>query len=90
MEPFFGISLVNMLTDFLWVLCLCVCVCVRVQLTEEKWSFYHTARAHVHRSSCVAVEMERLNSALLERKIGQSVLGKVRVVMMGRIELGPH
>ena len=27
MEPFFGISLVNMLTDFLWVLCLCVCVC---------------------------------------------------------------
>uniref|UniRef100_A0A8C4ZNM2 Eukaryotic elongation factor 2 kinase n=1 Tax=Gadus morhua TaxID=8049 RepID=A0A8C4ZNM2_GADMO len=57
-------------------------------LTEEKWSFYHTARAHIHRSSCVAVEMERLNSALQERKIGQSVLGKVHLAMVHYHESG--
>ncbi|XP_030195173.1 eukaryotic elongation factor 2 kinase isoform X2 [Gadus morhua] len=58
------------------------------RLTEEKWSFYHTARAHIHRSSCVAVEMERLNSALQERKIGQSVLGKVHLAMVHYHESG--
>ena len=79
MDPFFGVSLINILKDLLWVF---VCACACFQLTEEKWSFYHTARAHIHRSSCVAVEMERLNSALQERKIGQSVLGKVRVVVV--------
>lgn len=47
------------------------------QLTEEKWSFYHSSRAHVHRPSCVATEVERLN-ALMQKKIGQSILGKVR------------
>lgn len=47
------------------------------QLTEEKWSFYHSSRAHVHRPSCVATEVERLN-ALTQKKIGQSVLGKVK------------
>lgn len=48
-----------------------------VQLTEEKWTFYHSSRAHVHRPSCVATEVERLNN-LLQKKIGQSILGKVR------------
>lgn len=51
----------------------------RFQMTEERWSFYHSSRAHVHRSSCVATEVERLN-ALLQKKIGQSVLGKVEKV----------
>lgn len=51
---------------------------VRAQLTEEKWSFYHSSRAHVHRPSCVATEVERLN-AMLQKKIGQSILGKVKL-----------
>ncbi|XP_062330186.1 eukaryotic elongation factor 2 kinase isoform X2 [Osmerus eperlanus] len=51
-------------------------------LTEEKWNFYHSARAHIHRPSCVAVEMERLNSLLLDKKIGQSILGKVHLAMV--------
>ncbi|KTF91701.1 hypothetical protein cypCar_00013370 [Cyprinus carpio] len=46
------------------------------QLTDEKWSFYHSSRSHVHRPSCVAMEVERLNTMLLERKIGKSILGK--------------
>lgn len=46
------------------------------QLTEEKWSFFHSSRSHVHRPSCVATEVERLNT-LLQKKIGQSILGKV-------------
>ncbi|XP_022045583.2 eukaryotic elongation factor 2 kinase isoform X8 [Acanthochromis polyacanthus] len=50
-------------------------------LTEEKWSFYHSSRAHVHRPSCVATEVERLNS-LLQKKIGQSILGKVHLAMV--------
>lgn len=48
------------------------------QMTEEKWSFFHSSRAHVHRSSCAATEVERL-SALLQKKIGQSILGKVKL-----------
>ncbi|XP_077062236.1 eukaryotic elongation factor 2 kinase isoform X3 [Siphateles boraxobius] len=52
------------------------------QLTEEKWSFYHSSRSHVHRSSCVAMEVERLNTMLLERKIGKSILGKVHLAMV--------
>uniref|UniRef100_A0A3Q1E9C6 Eukaryotic elongation factor 2 kinase n=1 Tax=Acanthochromis polyacanthus TaxID=80966 RepID=A0A3Q1E9C6_9TELE len=51
------------------------------RLTEEKWSFYHSSRAHVHRPSCVATEVERLNS-LLQKKIGQSILGKVHLAMV--------
>uniref|UniRef100_A0A8C3GAZ5 Eukaryotic elongation factor 2 kinase n=1 Tax=Cyclopterus lumpus TaxID=8103 RepID=A0A8C3GAZ5_CYCLU len=50
-------------------------------LTEENWSFYHSSRAHVHRSSCVATEVERL-SALMQKKIGQSVLGKVHLALV--------
>uniref|UniRef100_A0A3B3S4B4 Eukaryotic elongation factor 2 kinase n=1 Tax=Paramormyrops kingsleyae TaxID=1676925 RepID=A0A3B3S4B4_9TELE len=52
------------------------------QLTEEKWSFLHTSRSHVHRPSCVAVEVERLNALELERKIGKSILGKVHLAMV--------
>ncbi|XP_034414462.1 eukaryotic elongation factor 2 kinase isoform X2 [Cyclopterus lumpus] len=51
------------------------------RLTEENWSFYHSSRAHVHRSSCVATEVERL-SALMQKKIGQSVLGKVHLALV--------
>ncbi|XP_068610486.1 eukaryotic elongation factor 2 kinase isoform X1 [Brachionichthys hirsutus] len=57
------------------------------RLTEEKWSFYHSSRAHVHRSSCVATEVERLN-ALLQKKIGQSILGKVHMAMVRYHEAG--
>ncbi|XP_037610688.1 eukaryotic elongation factor 2 kinase isoform X5 [Sebastes umbrosus] len=56
-------------------------------LTEEKWSFYHSSRAHVHRPSCVATEVERL-SALLQKKIGQSILGKVHLAMVRYHEAG--
>ncbi|XP_054454944.1 eukaryotic elongation factor 2 kinase isoform X2 [Anoplopoma fimbria] len=57
------------------------------RLTEEKWSFYHSSRAHVHRSSCVATEVERLNT-LLQKKIGQSILGKVHLAMVRYHEAG--
>uniref|UniRef100_A0A3Q3KQU5 Eukaryotic elongation factor 2 kinase n=2 Tax=Mastacembelus armatus TaxID=205130 RepID=A0A3Q3KQU5_9TELE len=57
------------------------------RLTEEKWSFYHSTRAHVHRSSCVATEVERLSS-LLQKKIGQSILGKVHLAMVRYHEAG--
>ncbi|XP_017292845.1 eukaryotic elongation factor 2 kinase isoform X2 [Kryptolebias marmoratus] len=56
-------------------------------LTEEKWSFFHSSRAHVHRPSCVATEVERLN-ALLQKKIGQSILGKVHLAMVRYHEAG--
>ncbi|XP_074476961.1 eukaryotic elongation factor 2 kinase isoform X6 [Sebastes fasciatus] len=56
-------------------------------LTEEKWSFYHSSRAHVHRPSCVATEVERLG-ALLQKKIGQSILGKVHLAMVRYHEAG--
>nr|XP_046232912.1 eukaryotic elongation factor 2 kinase isoform X2 [Scatophagus argus] len=57
------------------------------RLTEEKWSFYHSSRAHVHRPSCVATEVERL-STLLQKKIGQSILGKVHLAMVRYHEAG--
>ncbi|XP_036400854.1 eukaryotic elongation factor 2 kinase isoform X1 [Megalops cyprinoides] len=57
-------------------------------LTEEKWSFFHTSRANIHRPSCVAVEVERLNNLLLERKIGKSILGKVHLAMVRYHEAG--
>ncbi|XP_006791322.2 eukaryotic elongation factor 2 kinase [Neolamprologus brichardi] len=56
-------------------------------LTEEKWTFYHSSRAHVHRPSCVATEVERLNN-LLQKKIGQSILGKVHLAMVRYHEAG--
>ncbi|XP_051522724.1 eukaryotic elongation factor 2 kinase-like isoform X2 [Myxocyprinus asiaticus] len=52
------------------------------QLTEDKLSFYHSSRSHIHRPSCVEVEMERLNSMVLDRKIGKSILGKVHLAMV--------
>ncbi|XP_070707912.1 eukaryotic elongation factor 2 kinase isoform X4 [Pempheris klunzingeri] len=57
------------------------------RLTEEKWSFYHSSRAHIHRPSCVATEVERLNT-LLQKKIGQSILGKVHLAMVRYNEAG--
>uniref|UniRef100_A0A665VEU8 Eukaryotic elongation factor 2 kinase n=1 Tax=Echeneis naucrates TaxID=173247 RepID=A0A665VEU8_ECHNA len=60
---------------------------ISTQLTEEKWSFYHSSRAHVHRPSCVATEVERI-SALMQKKIGQSILGKVHLAMVRYHEAG--
>uniref|UniRef100_A0A3Q2XYK6 Eukaryotic elongation factor 2 kinase n=1 Tax=Hippocampus comes TaxID=109280 RepID=A0A3Q2XYK6_HIPCM len=57
------------------------------RLTEEKWSFFHSSRAHVHRSSCVATEVERLSS-LMQKHIGQSILGKVHLAMVRYHEAG--
>uniref|UniRef100_A0A8C9SI96 Eukaryotic elongation factor 2 kinase n=1 Tax=Scleropages formosus TaxID=113540 RepID=A0A8C9SI96_SCLFO len=57
-------------------------------VTEEKWSFFHTSRSHIHRPSCVAVEVERLNALELERKIGKSILGKVHLAMVRYHEAG--
>uniref|UniRef100_A0A8B9K7L5 Eukaryotic elongation factor 2 kinase n=1 Tax=Astyanax mexicanus TaxID=7994 RepID=A0A8B9K7L5_ASTMX len=57
-------------------------------LVKEKWSFFHSSRAHIHRPSCVAVEVERLNNLMLERKIGKSVLGKVHLAMVRYHEAG--
>uniref|UniRef100_A0A8C7LHL3 Eukaryotic elongation factor 2 kinase n=1 Tax=Oncorhynchus kisutch TaxID=8019 RepID=A0A8C7LHL3_ONCKI len=57
-------------------------------LTDDKWSVYHSSRSHVHRPSCVAVEMERLDSLILERKIGKSILGKVHLAMVHYHEAG--
>ncbi|XP_035514718.1 eukaryotic elongation factor 2 kinase isoform X3 [Morone saxatilis] len=56
-------------------------------LTEEKWNFYHSSRAHIHRPSCVATEVERLG-AMLQKKIGQSNLGKVHLAMVRYHEAG--
>ncbi|XP_051530146.1 eukaryotic elongation factor 2 kinase isoform X3 [Myxocyprinus asiaticus] len=58
------------------------------QLTEEKWSFYHSSRSHIHRSSCVTMEVERLNAMVHERKIGKSILGKVHLAMVRYHEAG--
>ncbi|KAJ8363831.1 hypothetical protein SKAU_G00126620 [Synaphobranchus kaupii] len=58
------------------------------RLTEEKWSFFHTSRQNIHRPSCVAVEVERLNALDLERKIGKSILGKVHLAMVRYHEAG--
>ncbi|XP_029495868.1 eukaryotic elongation factor 2 kinase isoform X4 [Oncorhynchus nerka] len=59
-----------------------------VLLTDEKWSVYHTSHSHVHRPSCVAVEVERLDSMILERKTGKSILGKVHLAMANYHEGG--
>uniref|UniRef100_A0A673LMF1 Eukaryotic elongation factor 2 kinase n=1 Tax=Sinocyclocheilus rhinocerous TaxID=307959 RepID=A0A673LMF1_9TELE len=58
------------------------------QLTEEKLSFYHSSRSHIHRPSCVAMEVERLNTMILEKKIGKSILGKVHLAMVRYHEAG--
>uniref|UniRef100_A0A6Q2XQH3 Eukaryotic elongation factor 2 kinase n=1 Tax=Esox lucius TaxID=8010 RepID=A0A6Q2XQH3_ESOLU len=65
-----------------------LCVHLFDQLTEDKWSVYHSSRSHVHRPSCVAVEMERLDTLMLERRIGKSILGKVHLAMAYYHEAG--
>ncbi|XP_061562814.1 eukaryotic elongation factor 2 kinase isoform X3 [Phycodurus eques] len=57
------------------------------RLTEEKWSFFHSSRSHVHRPSCVATEVERLSS-LFQKRLGQSILGKVHLAMVRYHEAG--
>uniref|UniRef100_UPI00398F85BE eukaryotic elongation factor 2 kinase isoform X2 n=1 Tax=Pristiophorus japonicus TaxID=55135 RepID=UPI00398F85BE len=58
------------------------------QHNEDKWNHYHTSRAHMHRPSCVAVEVERLNAIKQEKKIGKSILGKVHLAMVRYHEAG--
>ncbi|XP_036597356.1 eukaryotic elongation factor 2 kinase [Trichosurus vulpecula] len=52
------------------------------RVSVEKWNLYNSARLHLQRPSCVAVEMQRLNDLDLERKIGKSILGKVHLAMV--------
>ncbi|XP_068100719.1 eukaryotic elongation factor 2 kinase isoform X2 [Hyperolius riggenbachi] len=52
------------------------------RVTVEKWNQFHAARVHIHRPSCVAVEVQRLNALELEKKIGKSILGKVHLAMV--------
>ncbi|XP_048408179.2 eukaryotic elongation factor 2 kinase isoform X2 [Stegostoma tigrinum] len=56
--------------------------------SEDKWNLYHMSRAHTHRPSCVAVEVERLNAIKQEKKIGKSILGKVHLAMVRYHEAG--
>ncbi|XP_063286436.1 eukaryotic elongation factor 2 kinase isoform X2 [Pelobates fuscus] len=57
-------------------------------VTVEKWNQFHAARVHIHRPSCVAVEVQRLNALELEKKIGKSILGKVHLAMVRYHEAG--
>ncbi|KAM5152091.1 eukaryotic elongation factor 2 kinase isoform 2-T2 [Mantella aurantiaca] len=52
------------------------------KVTVEKWNQFHADRVHIHRPSCVAVEVQRLNALDLEKKIGKSILGKVHLAMV--------
>uniref|UniRef100_A0A4W3HGB2 Eukaryotic elongation factor 2 kinase n=1 Tax=Callorhinchus milii TaxID=7868 RepID=A0A4W3HGB2_CALMI len=54
----------------------------------NKWNYYHSSRAHMHRPSCVAVEVQRLNAISQEKKIGKSILGKVHLAMVRYHEAG--
>uniref|UniRef100_A0A8C6Y137 Eukaryotic elongation factor 2 kinase n=1 Tax=Naja naja TaxID=35670 RepID=A0A8C6Y137_NAJNA len=58
------------------------------QVSVEKWNLYNAARVHIHRPSCVAVEVQRLNGLELEKKIGKSILGKVHLAMVRYHEAG--
>ncbi|XP_063286438.1 eukaryotic elongation factor 2 kinase isoform X4 [Pelobates fuscus] len=58
------------------------------KVTVEKWNQFHAARVHIHRPSCVAVEVQRLNALELEKKIGKSILGKVHLAMVRYHEAG--
>lgn len=44
----------------------------------ETWNLLNSSRLHLPRPSAVALEVQRLNALDLERKIGKSILGKVR------------
>ncbi|XP_053550761.1 eukaryotic elongation factor 2 kinase isoform X2 [Bombina bombina] len=57
-------------------------------VTVERWNQFHADRVHIHRSSCVAVEVQRLNALELEKKIGKSILGKVHLAMVRYHEAG--
>ncbi|XP_063790520.1 eukaryotic elongation factor 2 kinase isoform X2 [Pseudophryne corroboree] len=57
-------------------------------VTVEKWNQFHASRVHIHRSSCVAVEVQRLNDLEIEKKIGKSILGKVHLAMVRYHEAG--
>uniref|UniRef100_A0A8C5R064 Eukaryotic elongation factor 2 kinase n=1 Tax=Leptobrachium leishanense TaxID=445787 RepID=A0A8C5R064_9ANUR len=58
------------------------------KVTMEKWNQFHASRVHIHRPSCVAVEIQRLNALELEKKIGKSILGKVHLAMVRYHEAG--
>ncbi|EMP34970.1 Eukaryotic elongation factor 2 kinase [Chelonia mydas] len=58
------------------------------RVSVEKWNLYNSSRVHVHRPSCVAVEVQRLNALELEKKIGKSILGKVHLAMVRYHEAG--
>uniref|UniRef100_A0A8C3MCE9 Eukaryotic elongation factor 2 kinase n=1 Tax=Geospiza parvula TaxID=87175 RepID=A0A8C3MCE9_GEOPR len=52
------------------------------RVSVERWNLYNSSRVHIHRPSCVAQEIQRLNALELEKKIGKSVLGKVHLAMV--------
>ncbi|XP_039588042.1 eukaryotic elongation factor 2 kinase isoform X1 [Passer montanus] len=52
------------------------------RISVEKWNLYNSSRVHIHRPSCVAQEVQRLNALELEKKIGKSILGKVHLAMV--------
>ncbi|KAM4025316.1 eukaryotic elongation factor 2 kinase isoform 3-T3 [Anomaloglossus baeobatrachus] len=52
------------------------------KVSVEKWNQYLASRVHIHRSSCVASEVLRLNNLEIEKKIGKSILGKVHLAMV--------
>ncbi|XP_018423660.1 PREDICTED: eukaryotic elongation factor 2 kinase isoform X3 [Nanorana parkeri] len=52
------------------------------RVSVEKWNQFHASRVHIHRPSCVAVEVQRINALVLEKKIGKSILGKVHLAMV--------
>ncbi|XP_028561392.2 eukaryotic elongation factor 2 kinase isoform X1 [Podarcis muralis] len=58
------------------------------RVSVEKWNLYNASRVHIHRPSCVAVEVQRLNALELEKKIGKSILGKVHLAMVRYHEAG--
>ncbi|KYO30627.1 eukaryotic elongation factor 2 kinase isoform B [Alligator mississippiensis] len=58
------------------------------RVSVEKWNLYNSSRVHIHRPSCVAEEIQRLNALQLEKKIGKSILGKVHLAMVRYHEAG--
>uniref|UniRef100_A0A8B9NTE4 Eukaryotic elongation factor 2 kinase n=1 Tax=Apteryx owenii TaxID=8824 RepID=A0A8B9NTE4_APTOW len=58
------------------------------RVSVEKWNLYNSSRVHIHRPSCVAQEIQRLNALELEKKIGKSILGKVHLAMVRYHEAG--
>ncbi|KAH1184131.1 eukaryotic elongation factor 2 kinase [Mauremys mutica] len=58
------------------------------RVSVEKWNLYNSSRVHVHRPSCVSVEVQRLNALEFEKKIGKSILGKVHLAMVRYHEAG--